>query len=254
MNKSKFMVILMVLILMSHNVVYARESVDSIIYITENQIEVSTICNSANEVADAEILVYTSNDGLLSFSNKNFSELPMNTRREFMEVALLTTKESGLSGQVKSKVYNFIAEQDSTSSAAVKLLRSDASTDFVSAAKYFKPFGSIAGFLLGLLSLFIFLFLGLSIVVDCAYLTLPLFKIILKEEKHRPKFISREAYSAAKESEDSIGGEYKNSMPLYFRRRIPTIILMSIALGYLISSQIYDVIAFFIDSFSWIFK
>ena len=233
-----------------------RKDVDSIVYLTENSSVISSIWSCANGVAGKEILVYTGGDGLLSFSNKNYTSLTVDAREDFMETALLLTKESGLGSQIKNKMYNFIAEQDSTTSASVKLLRSDASTDFVKAASWFKPFGSVAGTLLGILALFIFMFVGLSIVFDIAYLVLPGFKVVVeKGESKRPRWISREAYSSAKDSEESISRSngFKGSLGLYFKRRVPSIILMSIALSYLISGQIYDLIAFFIDSFSWVF-
>lgn len=233
----------------------SREDVDSVVYVSENQPEILSICSKANDVADEDILIYTGNDGLLSFSNKKYSDLTVDVRRDFMETALLSTKESGLGNQVKNKVYNFIAEQDTTTSAAVKYLRSDASTDFASAAAWFKPFGSVAGVVLGVISLFIFMFMGLSILFDVAYMVLPGFRVFVEGGKNeRPRWVTREAYSAVKESEEGINHtEYKSYMSLYFKRRVPSLILMSIALGYLISGQIYDIIVFFIDSFSWMF-
>lgn len=238
--------------------VQAREDVDSIVYIAEDVPELVAICSNANGVVGKEILVYTGGDGLLSFSNKTYTSLTVDERKDFMESALLLTKESGMGSQIKNKVYNFIAGQDSTTSAAVKLLRSDASTDFVKAASIFKPFGSVAGVILGVLSLFIFMFIGLSILFDIAYLVLPGFKMVLEngEDSKRPKWVSREAYASAKDSEDSIYSRdgYKGSLTLYVKRRVSAIIIMSIALGYLISGQIYDIIVFFIDSFSWIFE
>ena len=236
--------------------VYAdRGEVDSIVYIGENQTEVVAICSTANMVADTEILVYTGNDGLLSFSNNNYTKLPVDKRRDFMETALLSTKESGLGNQVKNKVYNFISDQDKTTSAAVKYLRSDISADFASAVSWFKPFGSVFGVILGVLSLFIFMFIGVSILVDIAYMVLPGIRVMIEGGMSgRPKWVSREAYSAVRESEQSVESQgYKGYMSLYFKRRVPSILAMSIALGYLISGQIYDIIVYIIDSFSWIF-
>lgn len=236
--------------------VYAdRGEVDSIVYVGENQTEIVAICSAANGVANTDVLVYTGNDGLLSFSNNKYTKLPVDTRRDFMETALLSTKESGLGTQIKNKVYNFISEQDKTTSAAVKYLRSDISADFASAVSWFKPFGSMFGVVLGLLSLFIFMFIGVSILVDIAYMVLPGIRVMVEGGRSgRPKWVSREAYSAVMESEQSVESNgYKGYMSLYFKRRVPSILLMSIALGYLISGQIYDIIVYIIDSFSWIF-
>lgn len=234
----------------------ARSDVDSITYIGTGQTVLVRICAQANDVVDEEILVYTGNDGMLSFSNKKYTALALDDRKKFMETALLGIKESGMNAQVKNRSYNFVADQDSSVSGAVKFLQSDTSADFASASAWFKPFGSVAGTLLGLLSLFIFMFLGLSIVIDIAYMVIPMFRVFVDGRvQERPKFISREAWSAVKESEQSIGSNstYKGYMGLYLQHRSKTIIGMSIALSYLISGQIYDVIAFFIDSFGKIF-
>lgn len=236
--------------------VYARDEVDSISYIAENMPEILEICTVANAVAGDEILEYSGSDGLLSFSNKKYSSLDMDVKNDFMETALLLTKESNMGSQIKNKVYNFIANQDSATSAAVRFLRSDASTDFVSAAALFKPFGGAIGTALGFLALAIFMFIGFSILFDIAYLSLPLFRLALEKDRgRRPKYISREAYSAAIDSEESIrSGHYEGSLSLYFKRRIPAIILISVAVGYLISGQLYDLVSWFIDSFSFMFS
>ncbi|MGV3076270.1 hypothetical protein ACEE21_14390 [Clostridium baratii] len=233
-----------------------RGDVDSITFIGENQTAIVSICSKANKIAGSKIIVYEGKDGMLSFSNSKYALLPVDVRRDFMETALLTTKESGLGTQIKNKVYNFIADQDTTTSAAVKYLRSDASADFATAASWFKPFGSTFGVVLGLLSLFIFMFIGLSIMVDIAYMALPGVRVMLEGGMSgKPKWVSGEAYSSVKESEGVMqNNSYKGYMGLYFRRRVPSVIIMSIALGYLISGQIYDIIVYIIDSFSWIFS
>lgn len=255
----RLLMLLMIVISICGNslVVSARDDVDSVVYISENAPELLSICTRANSTVGKEILTYTGNDGLLSFSNKSYTELTIDEREAFMETALSLVKSSGLGSQAKNKAYNFIADQDSTTSASVKLLRTDASADFAEAAAMFKPFGSFAGVVLGLVSLFIFMFVGLSIAFDLSYLVLPGFKVILEKGNttKRPRFVSREAFSSAIDSEDSIAShDYKGCITLYLKRRVPALILMSICLGYLISGKIYDIIVFFIDSFSWIFQ
>lgn len=234
----------------------SREEVDAVVYIAKNQPELNSICSRANSIANKEILVYTGNDGLLSFSNKLYTELDMNERNEFMENALLITKESNLGSQVKNKVYNFIADQDSTASAAVKYLRSDTSADFAKAASWLKPFNGVFGTLMGLLCILIFTILAFSIALDMFFLFIPTFRAVMeKGREERPLLISREAYSVIKEADMGISrGEWVNYMSLYFRRRIPAVIGLSICLGYLISGQIFDLIGWIIDSFSWIFE
>lgn len=254
----KLMLLLTIIISLSFPLtVFAnREEVDSVTYIAKNQAEVSSICSRANSVVGKNILVYTGSDGLLSFSNKLYSELDLDGRNEFMETALLITKESGLGSQIKNKVYNFIADQDSTASAAIKYLRSDTSADFSKAVGWLRPFSGVFGTLLGVICIFIFLVLGLSCALDIAYMFLPMFKATVQKGRDtRPLFISREAYSVMLEAEDGVAkGEWVGYMSLYMQRRIPAIIGLAICLGYLISGQIYDLMGWFIDSFSWVLE
>ena len=227
-----------------------RSDVDSVSYVGTGQTIVSSICSNANNSVDKEILVYTSGDGLLSFSNKKYSTLDIEDKREFMKVALNTTKSSSLGSQVKNKVYNFIADQDSTASSAIKFLSTDASADFAEAGAWFKPFGSAFGVFLGFLSLLIFIFLASSVVMDLAYIGLPIFRIFIGgiSKTDKPKFISNEALGSIKESESS--SKYKNTVSLYLSRRVPTMLGIALCLGYLISGKIYDIIAYFIDAFT----
>lgn len=250
-----FTIILMLSLSVGSSInVYARSDVDAIVYLVENSATITKICkDSNNSVGGVTILTYTGRDGLLSFSNTEYNTLSISDKEKFMETSLYLVKESKLGSQIKNKMYNFIAEQDSTTSAAVKFLRSDASTDFVSAAAWFKPFGSVAGVILGVVALFIFMFIGLSILFDICYLALPFVKLFFKE-KGKPKVISKEAYTAEIDAEESArGGVYQSSISLYLRRRIPALIVICIAVGYLISGQIYDIVAFFVDSFGYMF-
>lgn len=227
-----------------------RSDVDSVCYITEGQGAVAAICAKANDTCEKEILIYTSDDGILSFSNREYNLLDIDAKRKFMEVALLSTKEGALGSQVQSKVYNFIADQDSTASAAVKHLRSDVSADFVTASSWFRPFSGPISTILGLLCLLIFIFMGLSVVVDTAYIVLPGFQLLVEhgETGKKPSFISKEAWKSNKEAENSTN--YKSALSLYVKRRIGLLFFVAICLGYVISGQIYDILVYFIDAFS----
>lgn len=246
----------LIMVFFMHSVtLYAdRSEVDAVVSLSKNLSEVSKICYQANDTCGLNILVYTPSDGLLSFSNKEYSDLELEEKREFMEVALLSTQESSLGVQMKNRVYNFIANQDTPTSAAIKYLKSDASADFVTAKAWFRPFSSPISIALGVICLVIFLFLGLSMLFDIAYLCLPMFKAILErgEENKQPFGVSREAYSTMIDIHKD-NSSYKNVMGVYFTRRMPVVIIASMCLGYVISGKIYDIIVFFVDSFSGIF-
>lgn len=228
-----------------------RSDVDSVITLDTGLSSVSSICSQANSVVGENILVYTGNDGLLSFSNKIYSGLDVDTKKEFMRVALGATRESGLSTQMKNKVYNFISSQDTSVTAAIKYLQSDASADFVAAKAWFKPFSGAFGTIMGVLCLLSFLFMGMSMVFDLAYLALPGVQMVLErgEDNKKPFGVSKEAWNANREVEKE-GSSAHNIMVLYMKKRVPVIFLMSLCLGYVISGMIYDILIFIIDAFT----
>lgn len=227
-----------------------RSEVDAVTTMEEGQSEINMVCTQANNTCGLKILVYTSSDGMLTFSNKLYSQLDMQEKREFMQVALEATQETSLGSQQKNKLYNFIAEQDNPTSAAIKYLKSDASADFVEAKAWFRPFSGVIGTVMGVICLVIFLLLGISCLFDCAYLCLPTFQAILEhgEEHKRPFGVSREAWRAMKDVTSDM--KYRNIMSVYFSRRMPVVIVCCICLGYIISGQIYDIIVFIIDAFA----
>lgn len=227
-----------------------RSDVDSICTLQTGLTEVSYICAQANAVVGTDILVYSGSDGVLTFSNKEYSELEMQEKRDFMQTALAATKESSLGVQQQNKVYNFIAEQDNATSAAVKYLQSDASADFVAAKAWFRPFSGPVSTIMGVLCLVIFVMIAVSMLFDCAYLALPAFQALLEhgDEHKRPFGVSREAWHANKEVETD--ERHRNVMSIYAGKRIPVIIIMCLCLGYVISGTIYDIVVFCIDAFS----
>ena len=241
---------LMVLLTSSLSVFADRSDVDATITMQPSQGEIASVCAQANATVGEDILVYTGDDGVLTFSNKLYSDLDMEEKREFMRVALAATKETSLGVQQQNRLYNFIYEQDNAVSAAVRYLQSDTSADFVAAKEWFRPFSSPLSTVMGVLCLLIFIFMGFSIIFDIAYLALPFFQGLLErgEERKRPIGVSREAWAANREVETD--ERHRGVFSIYLGKRIPAIILMSLCLGYVISGYIYDIIIYFIDAFS----
>lgn len=246
------LMLVMTMIISSISVFAERSEVDSSISMQPSG-EINSVCRQANSTCGIDILVY-SNDGVVSFSNSLYSELEMEEKREFMEVALGATRATGLGTQQKNKLYNFIAEQDSTTSAAIKYLKSDTSADFVEAKAWFRPFSGPISTIVGVICILVFMFIAFSMLFDCAYLSLPAFQGLLERgnPNKRPFGVSREAWSTMKEIYKP-EMQSRNIMSLYFSKRIPVIIICSIALAYIISGQIYDLMVFFVDAFNNMF-
>lgn len=244
--------IVYLIVFTSSPAVYAtsKSSVNSVTSVSKGSAEISRICSQGNKSVGVTILSYASREGSLSFNNSAYSRLDIEQKRTFMEIALGATKECNLGKQQKNKVYNFIAKQDSTVSAAMKYLKTDTSADFVSAQAWFRPFSSPISTVMGFLCIVIFVTLGFSFIFDVSYLVLPGFQLIVErgEENKKPIGVSKEAWKANKQTEDVNEGQ--SAMILYLKKRIPVIFLIALSLGYLISGKIYDICVWFIDAYN----
>lgn len=211
---------------------------------------VKGICSVGNNSVNKTILS-CNNNGTLSFNSSVYAMLDIDKKDTFMEASLSAVSKSGLGVKVKNKVYNFIANQDTAVSSAIKLLAEDTTADFVTASKWLKPFSGGISTAMGVLCLLIFIFLGFGLCMDLAYLSIPGFQLILErgEENKRPFCVSPEAWKVNRKiASDPNNGE--NIISAYLKKRVPVILVIAITLCYLISGKIYDVMVFFSESFN----
>lgn len=228
-----------------------RSSTDAIKFISDDEATKSLMESSTrtinSAVGDKNLLVY-SKDGMLSFSSSIYRSLSKDDQRKTMSFALKTIKESQLPSKVKTKVTNFIADQDRTVADSIQALNSDTSSELSSGYAWFIPFASPFSTVLGVLAIIIFVFLTVSLVVDVAYLTVGIFRQFLENGEGRPKFVSGEAWETAREVDMSLqSGTYKDYLVVYFRKRMSILILTSLVLAYLISGQIYGIFTTLLD-------
>lgn len=228
-----------------------RSSTDAIKFISDDEATKSLMESSTrtinSAVGDKNLLVY-SKDGMLSFSSSIYHSLSKDDQRKTMSFALKTIKESQLPSKVKTKVTNFIADQDRTVADSIQALNSDTSSELSSGYAWFIPFASPFSTFLGVLAIVIFVFLTVSLVVDVAYLTVGIFRQFLENGEGRPKFVSGEAWETAREVDMSLqSGTYKDYLVVYFRKRMSILILTSLVLSYLISGQIYGIFTTLLD-------
>lgn len=235
--------------------VYASD-VDSKKFIEKNNASITSICNDANKSVKAninKILVYDSANGVVSFSNVNYKKLDDDKKELFMRTALLDTKESGLGSQSKIKLYNFISDQDSALAVAIKFLRTDTSADVGKASMWFKNVTGAISTVLGVFCLVTFTLMSMSVVLDIAYIAIPIFRTFSDkfQEKYskgsrRPFYISKEAFDTLLEL-DAAGVEYRNPAWLYMKRRAGVMVVVAVCLLYLVSGQIYDLFVWVLD-------
>lgn len=210
--------------------------------------------SNVTAVADTDFVTYSfsSNVANITINMTEYNKLGNKAKQDLMQVALDTTYNSNVSKTNRNKIYNALCKQDEPTSALVRQLSEDVNADFAGAYKYFKPFSGPLGVVLGLLTLAIFVILGLTLVIDIAFITLPFVQSLLLNNDGKAKFVSIEAVNAVKEQESKSGSEYVNPMGIYLKSKTKQYIAIFICILYLMSGKIFSLLARFMDYFSGI--
>lgn len=210
--------------------------------------------SNVTAVADTDFVTYSfsSNVANITINMTEYNKLGNKAKQDLMQVALDTTYNSNVSKTNRNKIYNALCKQDEPTSALVRQLSEDVNADFAGAYKYFKPFSGPLGVVLGLLTLAIFVILGLTLVIDIAFITLPFVQSLLLNTDGKAKFVSIEAVNAVKEQESKSGSEYVNPMGIYLKSKTKQYIAIFICILYLMSGKIFSLLARFMDYFSGI--
>lgn len=223
--------------------------VDASSLIGKNDTLVSAVVSNINAAEGLDLLSYDASTGILTFSNSEYSKLESSRKREYMKTALDSIEKSDLAQQRKSKMYNFVYEQDEGTTAAIRQFSSDSRVDTMGAFALLKPFNGAIGIGLGLLAVTIFLFMGIGFVIDISYMELPFFRLLNPSSDKKPMFITDAAYHAVIASEQTSGsGNFRVPMGIYLKKRIPSVILVSVALMYLISGNLFNFIGTVADT------
>lgn len=179
-----------------------------------------------------------------------YKKLSNQVKQDTMQVALDGIYNSDISRTAKNKLYNEICALDETTSALVRELSTDVTADYAKAYSWFKPFSGWVGWILGVLCLAIFVLIGLTLVVDIAYITIPIVQLWLTaKDDSKAKFVSVEAFSAVKEQYSKAGQTHVSAMGVYLRLKTKQFVALFICLLYLMSGKIYVLLASIMDYF-----
>lgn len=213
----------------------------------------SQVAKDSNQYANANILSVDVGKRVIYFDNNVYQGLYINQRKDFLKYALKSIKDSNLKPKSKNKLYNFLSLQDGDASKILRSLEKDLAADIASGREVYLPFNGPITTTLGLIALGVFIGVGLTIVLDIAYLTLPMvYKAIENNPEGRlPKFISQQAYFVAKQRDE---GTVQNYMLSYLAKRSIAVGLVMIALGYLSSGLIFEVVGNIVQVFSEAFR
>ena len=182
----------------------------------------------------------------ITLDMKTYATLASKEKQAVMEAALNDIKESQLSTINRNKMYSFVEASDETTASLVRQLSNSIRGDFFKAYSVFRPFGGVVGIILGVVTLVIIALLGLAIVFDLAYIVIPAFRLWLDDLKTDKNWVSEEAKLAVKNFED-VTKAGRSPLGIYFKLKTKQFMILSICILYLVSGQIYELIARLMD-------
>lgn len=213
----------------------------------------SQVANSSNEYIKAKVLSVDVGKRVIYFDNNVYRGLYVNQRKDFLQHALTQIKQSNLKPKSKNKLYNFLSLQDGDASKILRNLEKDLTADIANGREVYLPFSGTVTTILGLIALGVFIGVGISMVIDISYLTLPMVQKSIDErpDGKLPKLVSSQAYFAVREREANEGSNYMLS---YLKKRSIAVALVMISLGYLSSGLIFEAVGYVVQVFSEAFR
>lgn len=213
----------------------------------------SQVANSSNEYIKAKVLSVDEGKRVIYFDNNVYRGLYVNQRKDFLQHALTQIKQSNLKPKSKNKLYNFLSLQDGDASKILRNLEKDLTADIANGREVYLPFSGTVTTILGLIALGVFIGVGISMVIDISYLTLPMVQKSIDErpDGKLPKLVSSQAYFAVRERESNEGSNYMLS---YLKKRSIAVALVMISLGYLSSGLIFEAVGYVVQVFSESFR
>lgn len=213
----------------------------------------SQVANSSNEYIKAKVLSVDEGKRVIYFDNNVYRGLYVNQRKDFLQHALTQIKQSNLKPKSKNKLYNFLSLQDGDASKILRNLEKDLTADIANGREVYLPFSGTVTTILGLIALGVFIGVGISMVLDISYLTLPMVQKYIDErpDGKLPKLVSSQAYFAVREREANEGSNYMLS---YLKKRSIAVALVMISLGYLSSGLIFEAVGYVVQVFSEAFR
>ena len=226
----------------------AVDNINSTIHIN------NLMLSNDSAVADPNFLTYNYDSAAktvnITINMNDYNKLSSKNKQAVMQYALDGIYNSQISKTNRNKIYNALCKQDETTSSLVRQLSTDVTADFGHAYEYFKPFSGPLGVVLGIIAFVIFILLGFTLLLDIAYITLPFLQGWLTKTDGTARLVSIEATNAVKEQESKAGSKYVNPLGIYLKSKIKQYIAIFICLLYLLSGQIYTLLANFMDYFS----
>lgn len=207
----------------------------------------------AGDGASSSVFACTgsSNTGTLTikFNESKFATLSDEEKEECVSLLSNTSLYSKFDSTSRQEIINSISAT-SSSSAITTLLFGGTKANYGKAYEIFMPFNGVIGTLMGLGVLFISMCLGLFIVTDICFLTIPPFQNMKLENSDNKNFfcgiVSREAVIALKEANEKNNGK-GIVLISYAKHRTLMIFALALCMLYLVDGSILTIVNSFMD-------
>lgn len=169
-----------------------------------------------------------------------------------MSSALQAVNDSALPPMQKNRLYNFVAEQDTSTTRVLKSLKTDTRANTAQALVWFEPIENPLSVFMGIMAVALVVIVGLTTVIDVCYISLPVvhaFITGISKTDDKPIFVSKEAYNAMAKAYDT-GNEASSAyLKDYLFARSKFYLLLGIALVVLITGALWD---YLLSALSWL--
>lgn len=219
--------------------------------------------DDGEQVSWSELFDPKTGDGsVVTINEDNFNRLTSSEKTKFIDDVISESsafQKANSSKVSEANLQNWWKRLQSTPGAGTRFMTQileNTKPDFVTANNIYAPFSGPIGTALALACIFICALLGLSIAMDIAYITLPMFRIITGDDGQvsggsnggsgsviRSHLISANAKNAVKECES----QGKQALGFYFKHQAIALILLGICLLYLAQGQLYVLVMMILD-------
>ena len=172
------------------------------------------------------------------------------------DIAQASNSSVGTDGVTEATVQSFWKSLQAKSTVGSKFLNTilqNTKPDFVTANAIWKPFAGPVGVAMGVLAVMIMSFLGIVMVADIAYITLPPIRLFVSDvdgpgKIAKSKIFSHDALYAVQKAETlHDAGSPKQALGIYFKRRVFMLILLGICLLYLVQGSLFTLVGYILD-------
>lgn len=237
----------------------AKQNLTTYVYGKMSQNEYSL--SEGGSVKGSDLFVGKPTEGY-DLNEKSFTSLSSKAQGQVVsDISKLSNsavEDTSVRGVDESTVQNWwkhLQTKEGVGSKFMGEILKNTKPDFVKANKIYKPFSGLVGTLMGIGAIMIMAFLGLVMVADIAYIALPPIRLAVNDKgkngSNSSKLFSHDALYAVQEAEEggnsSDGGEKKQALGIYFKRRVVMLIILGICLLYLVQGQIYTLVGYILD-------